>query len=85
MTRTRKLVSLPTPARPAVVQILRDGIALPMCHEQCAVIEQDDIVLSVMELGVTYEGDVCVCGVRLTEQPGQVEREETVQLELWAS
>jgi hypothetical protein len=83
--RRTKLVSLPTPARPAVVHLLRDGIALPMMHEQCAVIEDGDIVLSVLEIGVLHEGDVCVCGVRLTEHPGQREREVVEQLQLWAS
>jgi hypothetical protein len=81
--RRTKLVSLPSSAHPAVVQILRDGIALPMMHEQCAVIEQDDIVLFVLEFGVSHEGDVCVCGALLREHPWQRERVE--QLELWAS
>jgi len=85
MPRTRKLVSLPTPAHPAAVQILRDGIALPMMHEQCAVIEQDDIVLSVLEIGTAHEGDVCVCGALLREHPWQREREVVEQLQLWAS
>jgi hypothetical protein len=83
--RRTKLVSQPSSAHPAAVQILRNGVALPMCHEQCAVIEQDDIVLVVLELGIAHEGDVCVCGALLREHPWQREREVVEQLQLWAS
>jgi hypothetical protein len=82
--RRTKLVSLPSPDRPAVVQILRDGVALPMSHEDCTVIEKSDIVLSVLELGVMHEHDVCpICGVLLVKE--STKREKVEQLELWAS